>query len=212
MKYFICLLSLILAVPVYAAEYDGQWSEEKANAWYAEMPWLVGCNFAPASAINQLEMWQAETFDEEGIDRELGWAEDLGFTSIRVFLHHLLWEQDQEGFLQRMEQFLEIADRHGIGVMFVLLDSVWGPFPKLGKQRDPKPFLHNAGWVQSPGVEIMKDPTRHDELKEYVQGVIRHFRDDRRVQVWDLINEPDNPNRNSYGEHEPENKEELSLI
>lgn len=212
MKRLAFLLCITITLPLYAAEHEGQWSEERANEWYKNLPWLVGCNYNPATAINQLEMWQADTFDEESIDRELGWAEDLGFTSIRVYLHHMLWDQDAEGFLQRMERFLEISDNHGIGVMFVLLDSVWDPFPKLGKQREPKPFVHNSGWVQSPGKEIIQDPARHDEVKDYVQGVIRHFKDDKRVHAWDLINEPDNPNRSSYGEHEPENKAELSLM
>jgi hypothetical protein len=189
----------------------GQWPAEKANAWYQQQPWLVGCNFGPSSAINQLEMWQAETFDVAGIDRELGWANSLGFTSVRVFLHDMLWQQDSKGFLERMEKFLQIAEKHKIGVMFVLFDAVWDPFPKLGKQRDPKPGLHNSGWVQSPALELLKDPARHDELKPYVQGVVRHFKDDKRVQVWDVYNEPDNRNNSSYGKFEPPNKGDLAL-
>jgi hypothetical protein len=176
-----------------------RWTAEQANAWYAKQPWLVGANFIPSTAINQLEMWQADTFDPETIDRELGWAEKLGFTSMRVFLHNLLWEQDKKGFLERMEKFLDIADKHKIGVMFVLLDGVWDPEPKLGKQQAPLPHVHNSGWVQAPGKAILADPKRHDELKPYIMGVIRHFKDDKRVQVWDVFNEPDNPNVNSYG-------------
>jgi hypothetical protein len=170
-----------------------QWTPEQSQAWYANMPWLVGCNFTPSTAINQLEMWQADTWDLATIDRELGWAHNLGFNSVRVFLHDLLWEQDSKGFLRRMEQFLDVAEKHQIGVMFVLFDGVWDPFPKTGKQREPKPFTHNSGWVQSPGSEILKDPARHDQLKGYVQGVIRHFAKDPRVHVWDIFNEPDNP-------------------
>ena len=120
-------------------------------AWHAKQPWLVGCNFSPSSAINQLEMWQADSWDPATIDRELGWAQDLGFTSVRVFLHDLVWKHDRQGLLQRMEQFLQLADRHQIGVMFVLFDGVWDPFPKYGKQREPRPHIHNSGWVQSPG-------------------------------------------------------------
>src|SRR4051812_20003816 len=107
----------------------GPWPVAKAEGWSREHPWLVGCNFAPSTAINQLEMWQADTFDLPTIDRELGWAEVLGFNSVRVFLHHLLWEQDPQGFLSRIDQFLAVADRHKIGVMFVLFDGVWDPFP-----------------------------------------------------------------------------------
>src|SRR5690606_24227254 len=141
------------------------WSLEKANAWREDRGWLVGCNFSPSTAINQLEMWQEDTFDPETIDRELGWAEDLGFNCIRVYLHDLLWEQDSLGFLERMEAFLEISDRHQIGVMFVLFDGVWDPFPKLGVQPDPKPHLHNSGWVQSPGLEVLQDATQDPRLE-----------------------------------------------
>ncbi len=138
----------------------GPWPPERAAAWSREHPWLVGCNYIPSTAINQLEMWQADTFDPATIDRELGWAEGLGFNSVRVFLHDLLWEQDAPGFLARMDHFLAIADRHKIGVVFVVFDAVWDPAPQLGKQRDPKPGLHNSGWVQSPGARILADPAR----------------------------------------------------
>ena len=190
----------------------GQWTAERANAWYAKMPWLVGANFGPSTAINELEMWQADSFDPTTIDRELGWAQDLGFTSVRVFLHSMLWDQDSKGLIERMEKFLEIADKHHIGVMFVLFDACWDPFPKLGKQRDPKPGLHNSGWVQSPAQEVLKDPKRHDSLKAYVQGVVGHFKDDKRIHVWDVYNEPDNRNNSSYGKFEPTNKGDLALM
>src|SRR5437667_3189499 len=190
----------------------GRWSEQRTQAWQRERPWLVGCNFIPSTAINQLEMWQADTFDLATINRELGWAQDLGFTSVRVFLHHLLWQQDKDGFLRRVDQFLAAADKHKIGVLFVLLDSCWNPHPKLGPQPAPKPHVHNSGWVQSPGAEIIGDPKRHDELKDYVQGVLRQFKKDRRIHGWDLINEPDNTNHNSYDKLEPPDKPKLAIL
>jgi len=196
----ILVLSLCLGffVPSTASGRD-RWTEKQANQWYAKQPWLVGCNFSPSTSINQLEMWQKETFDPETIDRELGWAEEIGFNSVRVYLHNLLWDQDRDGFLKRFDQFLEIADKHGIGVMVVPLDGVWDPNPKLGKQRDPRPHVHNSGWVQAPGAEILKDPARHDELRPYIVGLISRYRNDKRIQVWDLFNEADNPVSRSYG-------------
>lgn len=187
-----------------------QWTIQRINDWYAGKGWLLGCNYAPSSAVNQLEMWEADSFDPLTIDRELGWAEGLGFNSIRVFLHHLLWEHDAEGLKQRMETFLTLADKHGIGVMFVLFDSVWNPFPEPGK-REYKIGVHNSGWLQSPGIEILKDPRKHDQLEGYVKGVIGHFANDRRIHVWDLFNEPCNTNGSSYGAYEPKNKADLSL-
>lgn len=190
----------------------GRWSVEQARQWQARQPWLVGCNYIPSTAVNQLEMWQADTFDLTTIDRELGWAQQLGFNSIRVFLHHLVWEQDRDGLLKRMDQFLATADKHEIGVMFVPLDAVWDPYPRSGKQREPRPHVHNSGWVQSPGSPILKDPARHGELEAYIKGVVGHFKDDKRVQVWDLYNEPDNLNRSAYGDKELPNKAEMSLV
>lgn len=169
-----------------------RWTPEQANAWHAKQPWLVGCNYTPRTAINQLEMWQADTWDPKTIDQELGWAHELGFTSVRVFLHDLVWKNDRDGFIKRIEQFLDIAEKHKIGVMFVFFDSVWDPYPRAGKQREPHPHRHNSGWVQSPGQHILEDSARVDELKAYVQDVIRHFRTDSRIHVWDLFNEPDN--------------------
>jgi hypothetical protein len=188
-----------------------RWPEKQANDWYAHQPWLVGSNFIPSTAINELEMWQADTFDLPTIDRELGWAEGLGMNTMRVFLHNLLWQQDSEGFLRRMDQFLQVADKHHIRIMFVLLDSVWDPHPKLGKQREPRPHVHNSGWVQAPGADLLKDESRwNQELKPYIVGVIGHFRDDRRVLIWDLMNEPDNEN-GSYKAEELPNKAEVAL-
>jgi hypothetical protein len=176
-----------------AAAANGPWSSARANEWYSLQPWLVGSNFIPSSAINQLEMWQADSFDLPTIDRELGWAQALGINTMRVFLHNLLWQQDADGFLRRIDQFLAIADKHHIRITFVLFDSVWDPHPKLGKQREPRPHVHNSGWVQAPGADLLKDDSRWDlDLKPYVIGVLTHFRNDPRVLMWDLMNEPDN--------------------
>ena len=186
-----------------------RWSEATARDWYDNQPWLVGCNFIPSTGINQLEMWQADTFDIETIARELGWASALGFNTARVFLHDLLWRQDASGFIGRLDRFLATAGACGIRPMFVLFDGVWDPHPKLGPQRAPRPHVHNSGWVQSPGAEILGDTSRHSELEEYVKGVVGQFAADGRVLAWDLFNEPDNPN-GAYSQHEVEKKDELA--
>lgn len=175
-----------------------RWTEAEAAAWYAKQAWLVGVNFLPSTAVNQLEMWQPETYDEATIDRELAWAADLGFNTMRVFLHHLLWEADSAQFLDRIDGFLAIADRHGISTMLVLFDGVWNPIAKAGPQPEPTPYVHNSQWVQSPGAALLNDPSSYDELEPYVKGVIERFRADPRVVAWDLFNEPDNANPAYY--------------
>jgi hypothetical protein len=189
----------------------GRWTEGRAAEWYRAQPWLVGANYSPASAINQLEMWQAETFDPARIDKELGWAEAIGMNTMRVFLHDLVWQQDAAGYTRRIGQFLEIADRHHIRPMFVLFDSVWDPEPKLGKQHEPTPGVHNSGWVQGPGAQALQDASQHARLEAYVKGVVGAFGKDKRVLAWDVWNEPDNTNGSSYKAKEPAGKEKLVL-
>ena len=174
------------------------WSLQKINDWYQKNGWPIGCNYIPHNAINQLEMWQEDTFSPCIIDKELAWAAGLGFNTIRVFLHHLLWEQDDKGFISRMEEFLTIASSHGIKTMFVLFDGVWNPFPKAGKQPEPRTLVHNSGWVQCPGYDVLNDATKYDCLRDYVHGVVNHFKNDERILVWDVFNEPDNMNTGSY--------------
>ena len=169
-----------------------QWSRDKANAWYAQQRWLIGSNYIPADAINQLEMWQADTFNPAQIDKELGWAEAAGMNTMRVFLHDQLWTQDAVGFRKRIDEFLAIAARHKIKPLLVFFDSCWDPNPKLGPQHPPIPGVHNSGWVQSPGRAGLADTANYPKLKVYVQGVIGAFATDERILGWDLWNEPDN--------------------
>ena len=171
---------------------EKRWTEEKAWQWQDEFGWRAGTNFNPSTAINQLEFWQEDSFDLETIERELAWSSELGMSLHRVYLHNLLWDQDSIGFLQRLDAYLQKADQFNIKTMFVLLDDVWHPVPKLGIQPDPIPRVHNSGWVQAPGAEILGDSLRHDELKNYIKGVVNHFANDKRVIAWDLYNEPDN--------------------
>ena len=202
----ILFLLLLVVTSITAQE---KWSEQQARDWYAKQPWLVGSNYNPASAINQLEMWQADSFDPKRIDLELGWAEGLGMNTMRVFLHDLLWQQDAEGFKRRLDQFLTIAAKHKIKPMFVLFDSVWDPDAKLGKQRAPRPGVHNSGWMQSPNRTTLQDPSAYPHLEAYVKGVVGAFARDQRILAWDIWNEPDNENHGSYNQLEPKNKVEL---
>jgi hypothetical protein len=188
---FVLLAPALTFISLTATARD-RWTPEQANEWYARQPWMVGANYLPRSAINQLEMFQPETFDPPTIDQEFGWAQSLGFNVMRIFLHDLLWQNNAEDLYKRFDEVLAIAEKHKIRVIATLFDSCWNPSPKLGKQPAPKPGTHNSGWVQSPGWEILKDESNWDELKSYVVGVISRYKDDPRIVIWDLYNELDN--------------------
>jgi len=210
-KAFLLLLALVTelaAGPAWCAE---PWSRSRAAAWYAQQPWLVGANYIPANAINQLEMWQPQTFDPQRIDQELGWAQALGMNTVRVFLHDLLWQQDPQGFAQRLDRFLQVAARHRIRLMLVVFDSCWNPQPHLGPQPPPRPGVHNSGWVQSPSAQALADPAQYPRLQAYVTGIVGRFATDDRILAWDVWNEPTNLNDSIFPGAEAPHKVDLVL-
>jgi len=197
MKKLTCLffaVTCLLTFNVNAQQERAVWSKEKASEWYSKKGWLRGCNFIPSTAINQLEMWQKETFDPVTIDRELGYAESIGLNAMRVFLHHVAWEIDPDGFKKRVDEYLAIADKHHIQTMFVFFDDCWDENYAAGKQRDPKPGIHNSGWIRDPGKLYYDNPALINTLEKYVKDVLTTFKHDKRILLWDVYNEPGNSN------------------
>ena len=199
-RFLVFLLAVSVAVGQTPQDAAGRWSEAKAQAWYDRQPWLVGANFVPSDAINEMEMFQPATFDPALIDKELGMGESVGMNTMRVFLQDQLWLNDPQGFQHRLDEFLTIASKHHIRPLLVLFDSCWEPNPHLGPQHPPIPGVHNSGWVQSPGAERMMDRAVEPQLKAYVQGVVGAFGKDDRVLAWDVWNEPDNGNDGRFHE------------
>ena len=194
--------------PVAAQAASQRWTQGQANSWYDKQPWLTGANYAPANAINELEMWQAATWDPAQIDRELGWAQQkFKMNTMRVFLHDLAWKQDPQGLKRRIDEFLAISARHGIRPIFVLFDSCWDPDPKLGPQHPPIPGVHNSGWLQSPGRADLLNPANDAHFRAYVEDIVGSFANDPRVLAWDLWNEPDNAGGGSYENQEQQARE-----
>jgi hypothetical protein len=186
-------LTLLIGIGMLAgpqAHARGIWTPAQAQVWNDRQPWLIGVDYIPAYAVNELEMWQTATFDPAAIDKELGWAEGLGMNTMRVFLHDLLWQQDPQGFKKRIETVLALGAKHHIRFLFVLFDSCWEAEPKLGAQNPPIPGVHNSRWAQSPGLSALQDRAQEARLQSYVKGVVSAFASDDRVLGWDIWNEP----------------------
>ncbi len=191
------IVACVFVQSSYAQKERAVWSKEKANKWYSQYGWLRGCDFIPHTAINQLEMWQAETFDTTAIDTDLGYAQSIGLNCMRVFLHHAAWEQDKNGFKSRMNEYLTIANRHGILTMFVFFDDCWNENYHHGAQPAPRPGIHNSGWIRDPGKLLYDSPAVLKELEAYVKDILKTFKHDKRIFMWDVYNEPGNSN---YGD------------
>ncbi|MHC4619752.1 MAG: alpha/beta hydrolase fold domain-containing protein [Planctomycetota bacterium] len=173
-----------------------RWPPEKAWNWYKQRPWLVGFNYVPSTACNTTEWWQSyKAFDEETIDRELGWAAELGFNTTRAFVQYIAWKRDPDTFKRTFDRFLALAAKHGISVMPVLFDDCTFGDPRqtepyLGRQREPIPGMILPSWTPSPGHKRVTDRSEWPGLERYVKDMVGSFGRDKRVLIWDLYNEP----------------------
>ncbi|HLP37680.1 cellulase family glycosylhydrolase [Lacibacter sp.] len=192
MKKYSCIIAAFIFTCITVSAQSSKWSETKAKEWYARQGWLRGSNFQPSTAINQLEMFQAASFDTATINRELGWAKGLGFNVMRVYLHHLLWTSDKDGFKKRLDTYLSISTKHGIKTLFVFFDDCWNDTSFVGTQPQPKPGIHNSGWVRDPGTMLYTNPDTIKTLELYVKDLMTTFKNDDRILMWDLYNEPGN--------------------
>ncbi len=191
--FFITINATILLGQNSQESLNSNWSIEKINEWNSNLPWINGCNFIPSTAINQIEMWQAKTFDSRTINRELSWAQELGFNTMRVYLSSLVWQKNPKAYKKRINKYLKISARHQIRTIFVFFDDCWNRESSLGKQPDPKPGIHNSGWAQDPPFRQREDTTTFFPILEnYVKDIIQTFKNDDRILLWDLYNEPGN--------------------
>ncbi len=198
MKYLPRLTCLLLIIVLFAGaspDTSQRWSADKAWKWYKEQPWICGFNYIPANAINYTAMWDKTSFSPDTIDRELALAEKTGFNTVRVVLQYLVWKDDPVYFKKTFSEFLAICDKHHIKVMPCFFDDcVFGEEtdPVLGKQRDPRPGWYAWAWSPSPGHSRVTDPSTYPMLGKYVKDMLQTYKDDDRVLVWDLYNEPTN--------------------
>ena len=189
-------LCVLLGCIVACSTPDSRWSEEKAREWADDHAWIVGCNYVTSNAINQIEMWQAETFSPALIDRELGYAEDLGFNTVRIFLSHLVYLDDPVGFKARFGEFLDLCGKHRIKA----LPTFWTnggkcQEPKLGPQPPSRKGVHNSEWCMVPGAEWVNDPSCWPQLEKMIKDILKTYRDDSRILMWCLYNEPESHRR-----------------
>ena len=174
---------------------DKRWTPARTWKWYQSQPWPCGFNYIPAHSISYTEMWMPYNFDARKIDAELAVAQADGFNCARVVLPFVVWEKEPAAFKARFAQFLEVCARRGIKVMPALFDDcVFGDIsdPVYGRQPVVVPGWYANGWTPSPGHGMVRDRAQWPRLERYVRDMIGSFKNDRRVWLWDLYNEPTN--------------------
>ena len=150
---------------------------------------LVGTNYTPAYAVNQVQFWH--DFRPDVVEKELAAAQaHFGISSLRVYLHNINFDEEKDLFLSNLEKFLKICEKHGIKPGFVFFDDCHrhsGIF--LDKPTNPVKGWHNGRWAACPQ-DRDRDPKDVHKFKPYIQEVIRAHRTDKRILWWEIFNEP----------------------
>ena len=191
----IVLLGLLACMGLSGFAQSPRWSEAQSKDWFKKQGWLCGMNYIPSNAINYTAMWDKTSFSPDLIDRELKAAEELGLNCARVVLQYAVYADDPKYFLKTLDKFLAICDKHGIKVMPVFFDDcVFGANtdPVIGKQPEPLEGWYAWAWSPSPGHTMVIDERTHGHLEKYVKEVMGRFKNDNRILLWDLYNEPTN--------------------
>lgn len=187
-----------------------RWSKERAWEWYNNRPWIRGCNFMGSDCANRIDQWQELGFEEsiKVADEELKLAAETGFNSIRIILEFIVWKEEHDGFMERFERYLETAAKHGISCMIVFGNDCmppktpeWKP-QKLGVQHYDWGWhggrkVSQHGTFKAAGYHILDEPEIAKEHYEWVREIVTKYKDDERIVMWDVFNEPGNSNRKS---------------
>ena len=182
-----------------------RWSKEKAWEWYRSYPWIRGCNYMGSDCANRIDQWQEYGFEEKlaTAEKEFALMESIGYNSIRVILEYEVWAEQHDGFMERFDRYIAAAARHGIYTMVVLSNecAVRTPTyvpPVFGEQRWELGFHGGKEfktWYQhekDDRYSILDDPTIAPKYYEMVRELITKYKDDPRILVWNLMNEPGN--------------------
>ena len=186
--------AIMVAAP-FRAEAAPRWSVEKAKAWGEANPWWCGVNYIPANAINYTAMWDKTGFSPDVIRRELRLMTELGMNCVRFVMQYKVYEDDPEYFTATLEKFLSLCDEAGVKAMPIFFDDcAFGvnTDPVVGRQPEPLEGWYAWAWSPSPGHTMVIDEREHPKLEKYVKDVISRFKDDKRIFLWDLYNEPSN--------------------
>ncbi len=184
------------------------WSKERANAWYQSKPWLRGCNYMSADCANRIDQWQAYGFNErlETTDRELALAAETGFNTIRIIPEFIVWYKEHDSFMERFERYIETAHKHGISCMVVFGNDCMPPKEEalkrlnLGEQKFDIGYhggrkVSQHGTFEGAGYHLLDEPEYALLHYEWVKEIVTKYKDDERIIMWDVFNEPGNSKR-----------------
>lgn len=185
-----------------------KWSKEKAWNWYNAQPWIRGCNYMSADCANRIDQWQEYGFEKrfDTTKRELALMADMGYNSIRIIPEFVVWEKEHDGFMCRFERYIQLAAENGMSCMVVLGNDCCPPKEealkrlRLGEQHVDWGYhggrkVSQHGRFEGHGYSVLDDLEFAERYYEFVTEIVKKYKNDSRIIIWDVFNEPGNSGR-----------------
>lgn len=144
---------------------------------YKDYSYVRGFNYQPGNGSCSYENWM--WFDDERVKRELTWGKKAfpKINTIRLWLSYDAWLRSDNSFMNHVEKALCICNELGLKVIPVLFN------------RWHNAFCDNGGLYAE---KLLPGSDMYDRFffKDYVKDICGRYRDDNRILLWDLCNEP----------------------
>lgn len=188
-----------------------RWSKEKIWQWYNARAWMRGCNYMSADCANRIDQWQELGFEErfKTTEEELKLMQQTGYNTVRLIIEYVVWKEEHDGFMERFERYISLCEKYGISCMIVLANDCMPPknelwaMPYVGEQHFDRGYhggkkrsQHSIQSVPAPHF-YLDDPTTREDYFSMVREIVTKYKNDSRICIWDIYNEPGNANRGS---------------
>ena len=139
---------------------------------------VVGFNYHPSYAYNSYEEWRF--FDSDVIDREIGLGKEYfpKMNTIRLWLSYEAFRYEEDRQAKNFETALSICDKHGCMVVVCLFNCWHDSVMDNGGIYHP---------MMIPGSIWCAEANMYDS---FFRKMVAPHKDDDRILIWDICNEP----------------------
>lgn len=163
-----------------------------------------------ADCANRVDQWQEYEFEKrfETTKRELALMKEMGYNSIRIIPEFIVWVKEHDGFMERFERYISLAAQNGISCMVVLGNDCMPPYEEalkrmnLGKQHVDWGYhggrkVSQHGNFEGTDYSLLDDAEYAKKYYVFVEELVQKYKNDERIIIWDVFNEPGNSGRES---------------